>query len=223
MSNRTRPTASNRMAITKAMLGLSVLAVTALLAACSTPTPTTLPLPTAAPTDTPVPAAPAAPTTAQPQGTSSTSLDPCQVITYQEASSFAGASYGPGTEENLGNGGKLCTYGANTTNVFMVEVAQAPDKATVQADKTDFMNMLQSNLANLTNAGIQITQLPNLADGAVLGQVNISAPVGTISGGSIGVLKGLVFVGFSDLKVGGTAPSSDQLQAEAQTVLARLP
>jgi hypothetical protein len=196
-------------------LVISVLAIAALLAACSSPTTTPTPTPT------PIPVIinmPQATVTATP-----TSLDPCQLIDSQEASALAGASFGAGEESTTSGGGRICTYGAQTANVFMVEVAQAPDVATANSYKASFLADLQANLQQLTSGGLTPTELPNFADGAVTAQVSLNAGGETINGGAFGFLKGTVFFGFSDLVLGGAAPSSDALQAEAQTVLGRLP
>ena len=81
----------------------------------------------------------------------------------------------------------------------------------------------QAALQKLATKGVQITQLPSLGDGGVY-----MSGGGTISGATINisaiyVLKGTVFFGFSDLLLGRPAPTSDAMQAQAQTVLGRLP
>ena len=196
-------------------LGISMLILAALLAACGAstpaPTPTSAFTPTTAMTDTPAVTATA------------TSLDPCQLIDSQEASTYTGASFGQGVEETLSGGSRICTYGANTTNVFMVEVAQAKSLDEAKAYKTDFLNTLQSNLAQLTSEGAKITELPNFADGATMAQASFTLPTGSFSGSAIGFLKGTIFFGFSDEVAGGQAPSAEAMQAEATAVMARLP
>jgi hypothetical protein len=200
------------------------LGVAVVLAACSaagsalTPTPTTiigsLPNPVNVPT--------AANATIQP--TASTSLDPCQVITSQEASTLAGATFGPGVESTTQDGGgKICTYGANTTNVFMVEVAQAKDVATAQAAKADFISEIEANMAQMAAGGLTVTELPNLGDGATMGIAALNIEGIPINGGAIGVLTGTIFFGFSDLVRSGPAPIAAALQSEAQTILGTLP
>ncbi|MGD0613465.1 MAG: DUF3558 family protein [Anaerolineales bacterium] len=196
-------------------IGICALAITALLAACSasTPTPTSTPAPTSAPAATSVPQQTAAPT----------SLDPCQVVTSQEASSLAGTSFGDGMEGTTPGGGKTCIYGYQSSNVFTVEVAQAPDVATAPAYKAQFVADLQSQLQQVTSSGLNVTEVPTFADGAVIAQANISFGGQTINGSAIGVLKGTVFFGFSDIVVDNAAPSSAALQSETTTVLGRLP
>ncbi len=210
--------------LAEVFLCISVLALAGLLSACSpstssTPTPTTvigqinLPAPTATP----------APTGLQQQTATPVSLDPCQLIDSQEASSFTGASFGPGVESTTSGGGKICTYGSETANVFMVEVAQAPDVATAKAEKADFLATLQANAQQLASGGLNVTELPAFADGATMGQLSTSVEGIALNGSAIGVLKGTIFFGFSDVVKGGAAPSAAAVQAEATSVLGRLP
>jgi len=201
------------------VLGVLVLVVPMLIAACSPSTNTPTPN---APMATTVPMATDTPQMMQDTATP-TSIDPCVLIGSQEASTFTGATFGDGAESTTEGGGRICTYGANTANVFMVEVAQAPDVATAQSDKSAFLADLQANLQKLTSQGMNITQLPNFADGAVMANMSISVSGETINGIAMGVLKGTVFFGFSDVAVGGSVPSSDAAQTEAQAVLGRLP
>jgi septal ring-binding cell division protein DamX len=213
------------ISMTQILSGICVLTLAVLLSACSastnnsTPTPTTvigqINLP--APTGTP------APTIEQQSAATLDPFDPCQLIDSQEASTFTGATFGPGEESTTSGGGKICTYGANTTNVFMVEVAQAPDVATAKADKADFLAMLQASAQELASGGLNVTELPAFADGATLGLLNINYGGITINGSAIGVLKGTIFFGFSDVVKGNAAPTSAAVQAEATTLLGRLP
>ncbi len=213
---------------------LFALVAVALLAGCSAATtgsPTSAALssaasssaPAATPAPTPTPT-PAAASTSTPAGTSGptavpTSVDPCQLVTSQEASQLAGASFGAGKEETTSGNGRLCVYGYQTLNVFTVEVAQAPNLAAAQAAKAEALAGIQE----LATKGVTLTQLPNLADGAVVAQGGATISGQTFSVSSIGVLKGTIFFGFSDLVLGHPAPSSAALQAQAQTCLGRLP
>jgi hypothetical protein len=104
-----------------------------------------------------------------------------------------------------------------------VEVAQAPDEATAKAYKAQFLADLQANLSKLASKGLTATELPNFADGATIAQATINAGGKTINGSAIGVLKGTIFFGFSDVIIGKAAPSSEALQSEAETVLGQLP
>jgi len=174
-----------------------------------TPTATSLPQPTA--------------TSAPQQPLANTSLDPCLLIDSQEASSIAGTTFGQGVEGTTPGGLKSCTYGSQTQNVFTVDVAQAPDVNTAKADKDQFLSDLQASAQQLSDQGLKVTQVPNFADGAVIATANISSGGITVNGGAIGFLKGTIFFGFSDLVIGGPAPSTSALQSEAATVLSKLP
>jgi len=194
-------------------IGICALVGTILLAACSPSTSTPTPTLTPSPTATSTPRQTATPTT----------LDPCILIDSQTASALAGASFGAGEEGTTPGGGKTCTYGSQTTNVFFVEVAQAPDLDTAKAEKSQFLADLEANLQQLAARGLTITELPDFLGGATIGQATINAGGKTIHGSAIGVLKGTLFFGFSDVVVGSPAPSSEALQSEAQAVLEGLP
>ena len=59
-----------------------------------------------------------------------------------------------------------------------------------------------------------------LADAAIVATLNLSA---INVNGAPGFRKGTIFFGFSDLVQGGAAPTSAAMQAQATTVLGRLP
>jgi hypothetical protein len=148
-----------------------------------------------------------------------TSLDPCQVVPAGEAPQLAGTTFGAGKEETTSGNGKICVYGGQTLDVFSVIVAQAPDVATAQAGKAAAEAQIQSEAGK----GVQVTEVPNFADGAAY-----TAGSYTISGQTFNIaafyaLKGTIFFGFSDLLLNKPAPTAAALQAEAQTVLGRLP
>jgi hypothetical protein len=246
-SSTTAQSAKRSFGLARTMLSISIVVISVVLSACSssaskltpavTPPPAIAPLATAAPTTasalttTSVPQATAEPTMvpvpasaggAQP-AVVSTQLDPCQLINSQAASTLVGTTYGAGKEVTTHDNLKICTYGGQTTNIFTVEVVQAPDEATAQADKAQFLADLQSNLKNLTDQGLNVTQLPNFADGAVEANADVSAGGASLSGSAFGFLKGTVFFGFSDVAIGGKAPTDAAMQAEATTVLGELP
>jgi hypothetical protein len=182
-----------------------------------TPTPTATPtaVSTPAPVSTPSPGGGALD---GPTGVP-TAIDPCLLVTSQEASQFAGASFGAGVESTTSGGGKICTYGGNTLNVFTVIVGQAPDVATAQAGKAEAEAAIQQQAGGT----IQFIELPTFADGAayVIGTLSISGQ--SLGAGAIYALKGTVFFGFSDLALGKPAPTLPALQAQAQVMLSRLP
>jgi hypothetical protein len=199
---------------------ISMLIMAVLLSACSAATSTP------AATAPVVPTATLAPAAVLPQSAQvvATLLDPCQLVTQAEASALAGTTFGAGQERSNPEGLKICAYNTQSSNIFTVEVAQAASVAEAQKYKDQFLAELQSNLGQLSDQGLNITQLPNFADSAVLASASVSGQGISMSGSAIGVLKGTVFFGFSDVVIGGgAAPTSDMLQSEATTVLGRLP
>ncbi len=148
-----------------------------------------------------------------------TSLDPCQLIPASEASTLAGTTFGPGVEHTTPGGGKICTYGAQTLNVFMVIVGQAPDVQTAQAGKA----AAEADIAKVATKGLKFVEVPTLGDGAAYYVGGITFEGHTVNGSAIYGLKGTVFYGFSDLAFGSATPNAATLQTEAQTMLGHLP
>jgi hypothetical protein len=186
-------------------------------------TPVGIPTAVNTPENTSTPTqAPAATATSLPPA-AATQLDPCVLINSETASALAGVTFGDGVDSTTPEGLKTCTYGSQTTNILIVDVVQAADVATAQAAKQQFLTDLQTNLAQLTSAGMNITQLPDFADGAVMANIDYNVGGISISGNAIGFLKGTVFFGFSDLALGGTAPTDKAMQDEATAVLGMLP
>jgi Protein of unknown function (DUF3558) len=197
------------------LAALTVLAI-GVLSACGSSTTATTPTPTGG--ALPPPPAPTATPTSAPTGTAApTAIDPCQLVPASEASALAGVTYGDGTETSVENG-KYCYYGAQTTNVFEVIVIQAPDQASLDAGKAAAL----AGLAKIASKGYTTTLL-SIADGGayVYGS-------GVLEGSSLKVsaiyfISGLTFVGMTDALLTHAPPSSAAWQAEAQTVLGRLP
>jgi hypothetical protein len=148
-----------------------------------------------------------------------TDIDPCQLVTSDEASALAGAQFGAGKKDTTEGNGQICTYGSGTLNVFTVAVGVAPDAATAQAEKADFKAQIEQAMP----AGVNVTELPDFADGAAIFAGSTTIGGQKVSVSSIAVLKGTTFFAFSDLVLGGDAPSNDALQAQAQTCLGRIP
>jgi hypothetical protein len=161
---------------------------------------------------------------AQPSG----NLDPCQLVTQSEASTLAGVSFGVGTKETVSSGATMCTYGGQTRNVFLVEVAVAPDAATAQADWAQEESQAQSALTELvTSSGASVNLKAGDitltgADKAATATASKTVSGVTLSISAIYVLKGAVFFTFSDLVLGKPAPSVAAMEAQAQTVLTRV-
>jgi len=194
----------------------AVLGATSVPVATSTSaaTDTATPIVAATPTPTTVAVATASEATGVP-----TSLDPCQVVPVGEASQLAGITFAAGKEETTSGNGKICVYGGQTLDVFTVIVAQAPDVATAQAGKAAAEAQIQSEAGK----GIQFTELPTFADGAASTTGSYTVSGQTFNIAAFYALKGTIFFGFSDLALNKPAPTAAALQAEAQTVLGRLP
>jgi hypothetical protein len=191
----------------------------ALLAACSASTSTSGgPTVSASPTASVSASTPTISASELPTGVPTT-LDPCQLVTSQEASQLSGASYGAGVEGTTSGNGKTCVYGAQTLNVFNVIVGQAADVATAQAGKAAAEAALQQQ----ANNAIQFTTLPTFADGAAYVSESVTVSGQTYNIAAFYALKGTVFFGFSDLALNHAAPTAAALQAQAQTMLGRLP
>lgn len=188
--------------------------------------------PTSAPTTPAATSVPpnAAATTSNPTG-APTSLDPCLLVTGQEASSLAGTAYGVGKEETTSGGGRTCVYGSQTLSVFTVLVGQAPDAATAQADWTQEEAKVEAALQQ------GLTQLPpgykvnfSASDVSVSGADRAAVIVASgafggvrLDAGFIYLLKGATFVTFGDLAANHAAPSAADLEAQATTTLGRVP
>jgi len=149
-------------------------------------------------------------------------------VTTSEASSIAGASFKAGKEDVTSGGAKTCTYGAQTRNVFLVVVTQAPDAATAQADwaqeQAKAEAAIQKDLPPGASVNLNASDVSNVpgADMAAIASFNT-----TISGQPVGVigiylLKGATFVSFSDLVL-GTPPTAATMEAQAQITLGRVP
>ena len=155
-----------------------------------------------------------------------TTLDPCVLVTSSEASSLGGTSFGAGTEQTSGNA-KQCVYGGQTANVFTVEVAQATDAASAQAEFAQEEAEAQAAIKKQAPAGIVVSldtaDVTGLGDKAATIQGGATISGQTINASGIYVLKGATFFAFQDLVLGKSAPTSDALRAEASTVLTRLP
>jgi hypothetical protein len=178
--------------------------------------PPATPLSTAATTATALPTLPDF--TAVP-----TSLDPCQLVTVQEASTLAGATFGAGAETTTEGNGKICTYGAKTSNVLNVDVFQAPDVATAQAAENAGLAAAKA-AAEQQAPGLTFsqTELADFADGALVLSASMTISGQTVAISAIYVLSGTTFFAISDLVLGQPAPTSDALQAQAQVVLGRI-
>lgn len=148
-----------------------------------------------------------------------TAIDPCTLVTQAEASALAGVSLSKGKETTFDTNGKQCGYAA-TGVVFVVQVVQAPDQATVDKAKQQALKDMEQGAQGIN---VKVTQLSGIGDGAAL--LTFKDTVGGMSVAATGMylLKGTVFVAFSDVSIGHAAPSSAAVKSQAQTVLGRLP
>jgi hypothetical protein len=178
----------------------------------------------ASPTPTPTPTA-SAPASPSPSA-SPTNLDPCQLVTQDEASTLAGATFGPGKEETTPGGGKECVYGAQTTNVMDIIVAQATDSATAQADWATEQAQAQTLIATRLPAGVHVNlDTSNVADigdkaATVTGSTAILGK--PISFTAIYVVSGATFFTIGDLVLGTTPPTVAAVQDQARVTLGRI-
>ena len=175
-------------------------------------------------------ASPTAPAQVTPSASANANpnLDPCLLVTQQEASQLAGTTYAAGKKEAISSASSMCTYGAQTLNVFTVEVAVASDATTAQTDWAQEEAKAQAGLQQLVaqaggsvslNAG-DIT-LPGADKAATaIATANISGQTLNIS--AIYVLKGAVFFMFADLVANKQAPTASAMAAQAHTVLTRV-
>jgi hypothetical protein len=167
------------------------------------------------------------PGTAPSQSGVATSLDPCQIVPASEASALAGATFGAGKEEPSGTDGKRCVYGSQTTNVFSVIVGQAATVADADADWSTEQADAQAALTKQVPSGVKFSEqtkdVPGLADRAAVADGSVSLGAESIAASAIYLLKGTVFLSFSDVAVGGAAPTAVALEAEAGKALARVP
>jgi hypothetical protein len=144
-----------------------------------------------------------------------------------EASSVAGTTFAAGHEEPSGTDGKRCVYGSQTTNVFSVVVGQADTAADAQADYSQEEADARAAITKQVPSGVKFSEytqdVSGLADRAtmVTGSVNLGAE--SIAASAIYLLKGAVFLSYSDVVVGSSAPTASALEAEASKALARVP
>jgi hypothetical protein len=215
----------------KRALTLGITAAAAgLLAACGSAGVDTSPTPASSSSSASTPTAvPTQPPTAAPTPSQSavpTSYDPCQLVTASEASSLAGVTYGTGKEETNAGGGRDCVYGAETLNVFTVIVGVASDAATAQADWAAEENQVKSALntsAKGASVDIQITDTSiSGADMAAVATGGADIEGVKLNASVIYLLKGAVFVSYSDLVLGKAAPSASDMESEANTVIGRI-
>jgi hypothetical protein len=148
-----------------------------------------------------------------------TALDPCTIIPNATVNTLAATTYPPGTESVTPGQGKICTYGAQTTNVFMVIVGQAPDQPTAKAWEAS----AEASLAKAAGRGIPFTTDATIGDGAVYFTGSMTIKGIPFNGSALYALKGLVFFGFSQVTVGHPSMPVSAMTTEANAIVAALP
>ncbi len=146
-------------------------------------------------------------------------IDPCALVTQDEASAMTHAAFGPGKEE----GNKVrheCVYGGQTPNVLTVFVLQAASSGDAQAGWDQL-------LAEAKQAAGQAANLLHLTPGTGIGDrsewLDLALPQIDVAGRGLAFLKGSVGVYLIDVVRGGSAPTQEAMTTQAQTVLDRLP
>jgi hypothetical protein len=133
-------------------------------------------------------------------------------------------------EETVSGGGQICVYGYQTLNVFEVLIATAPSAESAQAQWAEEESKVQAILnqsisqAQGLNVSLSVNDVTiTAADKAAVGTASATYAGRTFSAAAVYLLKGPVFLSFSDLAVNHPAPSASAMQTEAQTALGRLP
>jgi hypothetical protein len=197
-------------------------------ASSSSATPTPLP---PKPPATSAPAPPSAPSTTSPPASPSgslapTDLDPCQLVTQDEASTLANATFGPGKELASAGHPKGCIYGSQTKNVLDVVVAQTADAKTAQAGFAQAQAQAQAQFAQELPPGVHIdihrTNVEGLGDKATTVNWSFSGNGTSIAFSGIYVLSGATFFTIGDLVTGTSSATLTALKDQAQTVLGRI-
>lgn len=202
---------SIRLAAVAAMVAVA-------LAACSSgkpsanKSPTPVPAlgggPSASPTLPPTPAASATGTGAP------TTVDPCQLVTPDEASHLTGVSYTSGKLEVDSAASRRCIYGAQTKHVFEVIFVQgsSPDEAKAYADQ------LRAQAEGELGSQVDMSQLSGIGDDAE----QLHANKAGIDMSGLYIRKSSYGLALVDEAL-GTAATLAALKDQAQTSLGRLP
>jgi hypothetical protein len=154
---------------------------------------------------------------------SNNALDPCRLVTSQEASRLAGVSYGAGAG---GSGGTICFYGAQAgpqnMNMLAIFVGQAP----AGSIRLTARQAAETNLRNWFSGGsFTSTELTSFsgADQAAVAQGNVTTSGYTLNGSDVAAWKGALTLVIMNLVEGHPSASSKALEAQAHVSLGRLP
>ena len=136
-------------------------------------------------------------------------IDPCTLLTSDQASAVNGITYPPGVSHDMGNGSVECVWQASTPpSSVVVQVGQFPSVTDAQVAYAKAQAVLN---------GVQIEQLTGFADDAVIAR----GAGGGLSTGGIYVREGSTF--FDVVYLNGTVPTDDQLKYYATLILGELP
>jgi hypothetical protein len=149
-----------------------------------------------------------------------TTLDPCRLVTRDEASAMAHASFGPGLEQGKPTA-RRCVYGAQTANVLTVVAAAASSDAAAKASWDQLLAEAQQGLSDAPAGSVQLTPESSIGDRAEWVELDLSAL--DVSARGLAFLSGSTGVYMIDLVRGGAAPSRPDMTDQANTVLGRLP
>ncbi len=148
-----------------------------------------------------------------------TTLDPCSLVTREEASAMAHASFGPGREEGP-KSARRCVYGAQTANVLTVFAAAAASDDAAKASWNQLLAEAQQGVPPEAAGLVELTPQSGLADRAEWVELNLSAL--QVFGRGLAFLSGNTGVYMIDLVRGAAAPSRSEMTDQAHTVMGRL-
>jgi len=138
---------------------------------------------------------------------SSGTLDPCALLSPEEASAVNGVTYGAGTAHTLTPIASECVWQTSSPGASVV--LQLAQGATPDQAQTAYAEALAAQ------ADFNVVDVPNLGDKAAIVRAK------KLVTGGIYVLQG--FIGFDVVYLNGTAPTDAQLVADAQLIQGRLP
>lgn len=162
----------------------------------------------------PSPSAPPATASPTPLGgtggsSSPLALDPCQLLTTEQASAVNVITYPAGVSHVMGTGGAECVW----------QSSSPPASVTVQL--ASFPSVSEAEIAyaeqTATQNGVAVEPLTGYGDDAAIAR----ALGGGVSTGGIYVRDGSTF--FDVVYLNGTVPTDDQLKAYATMILGELP
>jgi len=155
-----------------------------------------------------------------------TDIDPCQLITSADASSWTGVKFGAGKESTTESNIRTCNYNAAGPNLFFIAVGIAPDAATAKAAEAAEEADLASEAQSMAGLGMTVEKLPNFAentDAAILQGGGTDAGQ-KVAARAMFVLRGTTFFAFSDTAINSGEPPSEQaFKDKANELLAKLP